>query len=402
MIRRRRMRLYKGEFLDIFKSIIMLKVSKGGYVKEFEKEFAKYIKTKYAIATCTGRNGLELLLEALGLQEGDEVILPAYTLKDLVFLIKDRGFVPVLVDIKGDTFNIDPELIQKAITPRTKVILATHIFGSPCMIEKIIEIAEKNNLVIIEDCAHAAGAEYNGQKVGSFGKAAFFSFETIKPVNTFGGGMVTTNDAEIAEYVKDEINGYPYKSIKVIFKIFYTYLEHFILHSPIYLFVALLFKFEIFKRIISGIYLSIHKGSRINQFRYSNLQGLIGLKQLKELDKKNTLRRKKAKDLIAFLNEDVTIQKVIPHAKPVYYFFVAKTSLHFNQARKKLLSKGVDTSTGSEITDDCSRILSQHGCSMVEKTHMHAIQLPLYEELKLRQIEYIADSVNSINGNRRI
>ena len=390
------MRLYKGEFLDILKALMMMKVSEGEYVEEFQNEFARYIGVKYAIATCTGRNGLELILEALKLKNGDEVILPAYTLKDLALLIKDRGFIPVLVDIDEDTYNIDIQLIEKAITQRTRVIIATHIFGSPCDIEKIIKITKEYNINVIEDCAHAAGAEYKGQKIGSFGRAAFFSFEAIKPINTFGGGMVTTNDPIISEYINNKIAGLPYNNRKVIFKIFYTYCEHFILHSPFYFFISLFFRSEFFLKVISSIYLSVHHASRISKFRYSNLQALIGLKQLKILDRNNLLRKQKADSLIKLLGDGITAQKILPYADTVYYFFLIKTESCSKELRRRLLKKWIDAGMGSEITDDCSQVLYRLSLPNVKKVYEHVLQIPFYDDLRDKDIRYITESINNL------
>ncbi|MBL7197810.1 MAG: aminotransferase class I/II-fold pyridoxal phosphate-dependent enzyme [Candidatus Omnitrophica bacterium] len=396
MIRRRKMRLYRGEFLDVLKSIFKLTVSKGRYIQEFERKFAQYIRVKHAIATCTGRNGMELILDSLKLEKGDEIILPAYTFKDLIYLIQVKGYVPVLVDINSDTFNLDPGKIQQAVTNHTKAIIATHIFGAPCIIDRILAIAEENNVPVIEDCAHAAGSEYRGQKAGSFGKAAFFSFERIKSINTFGGGMVTTNDDEVAQMIRNQIKSYPYTGGKIILKIFYTYFEHFILHSPIYILIAQLFKSQYFTKLISKVYLCIHSKSRVDRCRYSNLQALMGLRQLKEIDKRTSLRQQKAKQLVELLEGNIYPQDVLPDSKSAYYFFVIKTHFPFNEVKERMLRQGIDTSVGSEITDDCSLIINS-SCPNARKVFNHAVQVPLYDDLKSEQIMHIAEAVNKLN-----
>lgn len=396
MIRRRKMRLYRGEFSDILKLILSGKVAKGSYVDEFESKFAQYIGTKHAIATCTGRNGMELIFEALGLEAGDEIILPAYTLRDLVYLIRNKGYVPVLVDIKEDTFNIDLDLIEKAITPQTKVIIATHMFGAPCMIEKIKNIGDRNKIFVIEDCAHAAGAESNGKKIGAFGDAAFFSFETIKPINTFGGGMVTTNHDQIAKFIRKKIKNYHYDQRKVIFKIIYTYIEHFILHSPIYIFITLLFRSKYFTHLISKLYLFIHGKSRINRFQYSNLQALMGLRQLQSLNKRTSQRQENACKLYSLLNKNIVTQEILSDTRSTYYFFVIRTNQCFDEVRKDMLANGVDVSVGNEITDDCS-FITGHSCPATKRIFEHAVQVPLYDELNSGQINRIAQVINQLS-----
>jgi len=390
------MRLYKGELADIFKTVFKMQVSKGEFVDKFQKEFARYIGVRHAIATSTGRKGLELILEALGLKKGDEIILPAYTLKDLVFLLQNKGFIPVLVDIEKDTLNIDPKLIEKAITARTKVIIATHMFGAPCDMDKIIHIAEKYNISVVEDCAHAAGAGYNAQRAGSLGKAAFFSLEAIKPINTFGGGMVTTNDPNMAGYIEAEISKLPYNSRRVLFKIFYTYCEHLILHSPLYYFISLLFSSDFFLKIISNTYRSIHEASRANDYRYSNLQSVLGLKQLGSLDKNNLLRKEKAVIFTKYLKSSIAVQRILPNTSSSYYFFIVMTHLDSSKARRYLLKEKIDAGSGSEISDDCIAVTHGTGSVSVKEVYGHALQIPLYDSLSKNNIVYIAEALNKI------
>lgn len=120
----------------------------------------------------------------------------------------------------------------------------------------------------------------------------------------------------------------------------------------------------------------------------------------RELDKKNMLRREKGGELVNFLDHNISIQRILPHATSVYYFFVIKMDLPFKEARRQLMSRGIDVSTGSEITDDCSSVLNNCHCPQTEKVYEHAIQLPLYEGLTIRHIKYIAESVNIISKNK--
>lgn len=399
MIRRRKIRLYKGEFFDILKTVIKKQVGNGEFIREFESRFAEYIGTKFAIATCTGRNGLELLLEALSLNQGDEIIFPAYTLKDLISLVKKKGYTPVLVDIDEGTFNINYKLIERAISEKTKVIIATHIFGSPCNISKILDIARRYNLEVIEDCAHAAGSEYNKQKLGSFGRAAFFSFETTKPINTFGGGMVTTSDIKIASYVRDKIKEYPFSKSKIIYKIAYNCFEHFILHSPVYILISFLFRSEYFTHLISNLYRFIHKKSKINRFRYSNLQALFGLKQLADLDKRNRIRQSQKNELANLLSQKIQIQKILEGSLSTNYFFVVRLPFYSRQARKILLKRGVDISIEDEIADDCSDITGSF-CPIAKDVFSSLIQIPLYDDININQIKYVARVLNESIVNK--
>lgn len=168
--------------------------STGKYVTSFEEEFSKYCGVKYGIATSNGTTALHLALVALGIGAGDEVIVPDITFAATVNAVIYTGATPVIVDIEEESWCIDPDEIKKAITPRTKVIIPVHIYGQPCDMGRICEIAEKHNLYVIEDCAEAHGAEWKNKKVGSYGIISCFSFFGNKVITTGEGGMCITND----------------------------------------------------------------------------------------------------------------------------------------------------------------------------------------------------------------
>ncbi len=166
---------------------------------EFNKLFAQFTGTKYAISTVNGTVTLQLALEALGIGVGDEVILPGLTWQATAATIIDVNATPVLVDICEDTWCIDPKEVEKAITPRTKAIIPVHLYGNFADMDAIMEIAKKHNLAVIEDCAHKHGGEWNGQKAGSIGDIGSFSYQLSKHLTAGEGGSVTTNNPELAE-----------------------------------------------------------------------------------------------------------------------------------------------------------------------------------------------------------
>jgi len=168
----------------------------------FEEEFAKYIGCKYAVAVNSCTAALHISLAALGIGKGDEVITTPYTFVSTVNVILQQGAMPVLVDIKPDTFNINPDLIREKINDKTKAIIPVHFGGQPCEMGKIMKIAKDNNLLVIEDAAHAISAEYEGKKIGTIGDATSFSFYPTKNMTTGEGGMVTINDEELKEKLK--------------------------------------------------------------------------------------------------------------------------------------------------------------------------------------------------------
>ena len=172
--------------------------SNGKYIGAFEAEFARFCGTKHAIAANNGTTALHLALVALGLAPGDGVIVPTVTYIATANAVRYCGATPVLVDVCPDTMNIDPAEIQRKITPKTRGIIPVHLYGHPAEMGPICEIADKHGLFVLEDAAEAHGAEYLGRKVGSLGKCATFSFFGNKIITTGEGGMVTTNDDELA------------------------------------------------------------------------------------------------------------------------------------------------------------------------------------------------------------
>jgi len=171
--------------------------SKGRFIAEFESQFAKYIGVDYASAVCNGTVAIHLALVALGIGAGDEVIVPTFTYIASANPILQVGATPVFVDSEKDTWQMSVEDIKAKITNKTKAILAVHLYGQTCDMDKIIQIAKENDLFLIEDCAEAVGSEYKGKKAGVFGDVACFSFFGNKTITCGEGGMVITNDATI-------------------------------------------------------------------------------------------------------------------------------------------------------------------------------------------------------------
>jgi dTDP-4-amino-4,6-dideoxygalactose transaminase len=169
----------------------------GGLVEKFEKEFANYCGSRYAIACVNGSVALRLALIAAGVKPGDEVIIPPYTFIATATIVIEANCVPVFVDIEPDTYNLDPTKIEASITERTRAIIPVHFAGQACHMDRIMEIAKAYNLTVIEDAAHAHGGEYKGKKLGSIGRAGCFSFQSSKNLNAGEGGIVVTNDVNL-------------------------------------------------------------------------------------------------------------------------------------------------------------------------------------------------------------
>ncbi len=174
----------------------------GPKTRQFEEQFRQYVGSEFAVAVSSCTAGMHLALAAAGIGEGDEVITTPLTFCATVNVIIHQRATPVLADICLDDYNIDPEQVERRVTPRTKAILAVHYGGQPCRMDQLQDIARRHSLLLIEDAAHAVGAHYRGRPVGSLGDATAFSFYVIKNLTTGEGGMVTTNDEELADKVR--------------------------------------------------------------------------------------------------------------------------------------------------------------------------------------------------------
>jgi len=175
----------------------------GPNVKAFEQEMAEYCGSRYAVGVGSGTDALYLALRALNIGQGDEVITTPFTFIGTTEAICMAGAKPTFVDIDLQTYNLDIQLIEAAITPRTKAILPVHLYGQPCEMDTIVEIATRHGLEILEDCAQSIGATYRGKRTGTFGKVGCFSFFPSKNLGCFGdGGMVVTDDREVYERVE--------------------------------------------------------------------------------------------------------------------------------------------------------------------------------------------------------
>lgn len=176
--------------------------SQGRFINKFEEEFARYIGVRYAVATSNGTTALHLALVALGIKAGDEVIVPSLTFIATANAVSYTGAKPVFVDSEMDTWNLDPEKIESKINDKTKCIIPVHLYGQPAKMDKIMDIAKRSNLFVIEDAAEAHGAEYNNKKVGSIGHIGIFSFYGNKIITTGEGGMIVTDDDDIYQKLK--------------------------------------------------------------------------------------------------------------------------------------------------------------------------------------------------------
>jgi|APSaa5957512622_1039677.scaffolds.fasta_scaffold01388_10 perosamine synthetase len=280
--------------------------SSGEYIDRFEEKFSEYCNAEYGISCSSGFGALHLACSALGLKKGDEVVVPTFTMIACTNAIILTGATPVLVDSDKETYCIDVEKIEDKITDRTKAIMPVHIYGHSCDMDKIMEIAKKHNLHVIEDCAEAHGTEYNGKKVGGIGDIGCFSFYANKILTTGEGGMCMTNNSELAEKMKK--------------------LRNHSLDVPRF----------------------IHKHIGFN-YRLTNIQAAIGLAQVENAEMLVEARRNVGLRYDILLKE--TPGLIIPskksYSKNIYWMYGVllsdKISLTNDEVRQKLKEEGIDT-----------------------------------------------------------
>ena len=280
--------------------------SLGRYITRFEEAFAAWCGMPHAVACSSGTAALHLSLVALGIGPGDEVIIPDFTLIVSANTVLLAGARPVLVDVDPKTWCLDPAKLEEKITPRTRAIMAVHMYGHPCDMTAIAAVARKHNLAVIEDCAEAHGAEIAGRKVGTFGDAGCFSFYGNKILTTGEGGMVLVRDAALAaklRLLRDQ--GF---------------------EPPRF----------------------VHRVVGFN-YRLTNVQAAIGLAQTEKADEKVRTKRDIASWYLALLafNKDVEVPFEAAGAKNVYWMFGVKLGPAFTQGRDavmdELKSKGIET-----------------------------------------------------------
>ncbi len=348
--------------------------SAGKFITEFEQKFAEYCGVKYGVSCCNGTKALHLAVEALGIGQGDEVILPTFTMIGSCNAIIYAGAKPVFVDSQLEDWNLNPEKIEEKITARTKAIMVVHTYGHPVDMDKVMAIAKKHHLYVIEDAAEAHGAEYHGRKIGSLGDIACFSFYANKIITTGEGGMVVTNNEQLAEKVKSLRNhcfGHP------------RFLHHELGYN----------------------------------YRLTNVQAAIGLAQLEKIDDYVEARRKNAQ-LYNKLLQDVPGIRTPPEmswAKNVYWMYGVLVENEFGmsmpQLMEELKQRGIDTRTffigmhkQPVYKKEDSRFPDLTGeYPVAEELERKGFYLPSSSNLTEEQINFIVNSIKEIrekNGNR--
>src|ERR1043166_3462229 len=307
----------------------------GPAVAEFESRFAAYHYMDHAVAAPFGRMAFYYILRALDLPQGSEVIFPALTFWVVPEMARRAGLRPVFVDVDPATFNIDPAKIEAAITERTRATVPTHLSGQPCDMSEVMRVAERHNLVVVEDCAQAAGARYRGRLVGTFGAASFFSFQMLKGINTYGGGMAMTDDAGLAARVREQAEAEPLQTSGDLIKRFAGGFASRVGVSPRgFTFwgfpiqaAASLFGHYDLSRFVWEKIRPLDPFPRMYRRRYSNAQAILGLRALARLDEFNARSRAHAAQYSRGLSDCRSLQtpRVPPDVEHVYYQYCIRS-----------------------------------------------------------------------------
>lgn len=283
--------------------------SSGTFIDKFEYEFSKKINRKYAVSVCNGTVALQIAIEALGINRGDEVILPSFTIVSCILPIIRIGAVPVLVDCNFDTWNMNIDLVKKNITKKTKLIIAPHIYGLPVEMRPLLNLAKKRGIKVLEDAAEGLGLKYNNEPCGSFGDISTFSFYINKHLTTGEGGMIVTNNKTL------------YKKCLSLKNLYFNDKKRF-----------------------------FHYGLGWNS-RFTNIQAAIGLAQLEKLDLTILKKKKIGSFYYNKLNKFSNIQlpvNYLDYSENIYWVFgiLLKNNnkkLTVNKIRNKLTKKGIET-----------------------------------------------------------
>lgn len=325
-------------FKEIATAIKYSAIGGKDIIANFEKEISAYNNCEHSIVTYSGRTALYVLLKAYGVKKGDEVIMPAYMCETVSQMLLDMGLKLNFVDVDPDTYNIDIDDLNNRISENTKAILAVHMFGNPCDMQAIMDIAQEKDAIVIEDAAQAMGAEYKGKKVGTIAESGFFSFGRGKPITAMGGGAIVTNNNNIAKKSQEIVNEFKQESSKLL--TFFRLLGYSSIRSQtVYNMVYKKVRSETFRPNINLENLKC---------RFSTLQASIGLSQLYMLEDFNNIRKKNAELLIKELIniDEIMLPKTLNHSRPIFLRFPIK--LKNSNLRNKivlLLEKhGIETS----------------------------------------------------------
>ncbi|MFH2136954.1 MAG: aminotransferase class I/II-fold pyridoxal phosphate-dependent enzyme [Candidatus Omnitrophota bacterium] len=374
-------------------------------IKQFEDNFALYLGVKYAVAVSSGKIALYICLKILKAKDKDEIILPSYTVPEVVDVIIACGLRPVFVDISLEHGTMNAELVEKMIGERTKFILMTHMYGNPCNIEAILQLSQKYDLTVIEDAAQACGTEYQGKKAGTFGKLGYFSFGILKNLNTLGGGMIVTDDEVLAGSIRTYISDFkPIRKFELM-KRFVTALSLSMATHPI-VFSLLVYPAMYFSgygrknnadNFLKQPLLTPEKVEELKML-YSGEQAAMGLVQILYLDALNSKKIENADILNRYLcgHDKIRIFQENQGRRNIYLNYVIMVKGR-DELIKHLFCKGIDLSPGFVVS--CAHLQRFreffNDCPNSKALEDNNLYIPIYSPLKKNHMLRISEGIRT-------
>jgi dTDP-4-amino-4,6-dideoxygalactose transaminase len=372
----------------------------GPHIEAFEQEFVRFLGSGY-VRTCSteyGRMALYFILKSMDFPPGSEIIVPAFTFWVVPEIARVAGLTPVFADIDPTTFTLSPTAVERAITPNTRAILPTHLYGMACEMDPILDLAQRHGLKVIEDCAHSLGAMYRGRMVGTLGDASFFSFQAFKPLNTYGGGLAWMRDPGLAGRVGElaEREAWPTeKRVESILRV--GKWQHTFIRPRV-------FTYSLFPIWYAASWVNAKPEERMWESvrslqplpehyggRFSNVQAALGLAGLARLPEYIDRTRRHARILDELLGgvRGITIPHVPPDRTHVYYQYCPYVP-DSETIVKRCIRRGVDVAPMH--VDVCTRmeLFKWQGSPAPGAEHAStAVQVPVYESLTDREIERV-------------
>ena len=363
-IPRRCVNLPPGTLQTLVQCISGNTVQEGPAIEEFQGRFGEWLGGSSVFGAFTGRSAFQLALEALALEKGREIIFPVFTFPVIPMVAKMLGYKPVFCEIDPETFNSGPEHFKAKFNDQTGAVVATHLFGQPCPIREIADLALKRNIRVLEDCAHACGVRVDGRQVGTFGDIGVFSFAEGKNMPCFGGGAIATRDEAIAGRARSVLSRAPMPEKKTVLeKAFSIWVKWLLTRPSIFgltaypvLRLKLLLGQPLMDSAVGDELLGEFSGSSPRVSRFANLQAAIGLLQLEQIDDFNAGARRNARILTEGLKgaTGVKAPRSMTDDHIYVYYPLTVAPEKRDDLRRHLLRHGFD----SKITDmsDCSAL----------------------------------------------
>lgn len=367
----------------------------GEEIARLEQAFARFIGVPEAVAVPSARAGLRFIFEALDLEPGDEVICTAFGYPIVPFLVKSVGFDLKFADCEMRTLGMDPDALEAVVSDRTRAVIATHLYGLPCQIDRIAEICEAHGAHLIEDCAHCYGASVGGRKAGAFGSAGYFSFETSKMINTMGGGMVTVGDPALAERIGKVGAEEPQKDMNWLAKrLFKTSFEATVTH-PMAFNLGVYQALRLAPRNKEGEdrFASGYHGDEVSMAgrlgKFTNYQARLGARQMEKIKPMSVRRNENSERLISQLEDCVTFQRPAGPHVTANYMLVTALFPNMQEVAESLLRVGVDSK--HHYMRDCSGMFEGEATFPNSvRAEEEILHLPAYPQLSTAQIDSIA------------